>query len=44
MSYFERNGRLILLLWVSLLLFFTVVGYLAGNMVYQDRIASEIRQ
>ncbi len=45
MGYFERNGRQVLRFWVSLLLlFFTVAGYLAGNKVYQDHIASEARQ
>lgn len=45
MSYFERNGRQVLLLWISLLLlFFLAAAYLAGNKLYEDRVLSEVRQ
>lgn len=44
MNYFERNGRQLLMLWISLLLlFFAAVTWLGGSKIYGDRVASESR-
>ncbi len=45
MGFLENKGRLVLAVWVSVLLvFYLSTAFLAGNKVYEDKLASEIRQ
>lgn len=45
MDLFENKGRQVLVVWALVLaVFYLAAAYLAGNKVYEDKIASEIRQ
>ncbi len=45
MGVFESKGRFVLVVWVvGLALFYLSAAYLAGSKVYEDKVASEIRQ
>lgn len=45
MDFFEKRGRVVLIVWViGLTVFYLTAAYLAGNKIYNDKIESSVRQ